>query len=202
MKKRLSSCDIFLSMKTNNLWFTADHHFGHKNVIEFSKRPFKNVDEMNSEMIRRWNEKIGIEDTVYHLGDFGLVSSSKLRQIREQLNGKIHLIIGNHESSALEISDCFESIQHYLELTIEDNYAFKGQRFIVLLHYAMKVWNASHYGTWHLYGHTHGELPDDETSLSFDVGVDCHNFYPISYNEVKEIMSKKKWTPPFEPRNK
>lgn len=87
-------------------------------------------------------------------------------------------------------------------MTIEDNDAFKGQRFIVLLHYAMKVWNASHYGTWHLYGHTHGELPDDETSLSFDVGVDCHNFYPISYDEVKEIMSTKKWTQPFEPRNK
>jgi calcineurin-like phosphoesterase family protein len=86
-------------------------------------------------------------------------------------------------------------------LTIEDNDVF-NQRFILLLQYAMKVWNASHYGTWHLYVHTNGELPDHETSLSFDVGVDCHNFYPISYDEVKEIMSTKKWTQPFEPKNK
>jgi len=189
-------------MKPDHLWFTSDHHFGHKNVIEFSKRPFQNVDEMNAEMIRRWNEKVGKDDIVYHLGDFGLMSAGKLRQIREQLNGKIHLIIGNHESSALDIPDCFESIQPYLELTIEDEDAFKGQRFIVLFHYAMKVWNASHYGTWQLYGHTHGEMPDDETSLHFDVGVDCHDFFPLSYAEVKQIMAKKKWTPPFEPRNR
>ena len=176
-------------MASNNIWFTSDHHFGHKNIIEFSKRPFSNIDEMNSELIRKWNEKIGKEDIVYHLEDFALMSSGKLRQLREQLNGKIHLITGNHESSALDCPDCFEWIKDYHELTISDEDAFKGQRFIVLFHYAMRVWNASHYGTWHLYGHSHGDLQDDETSLSFDVGVDCHDFYPISYEEVKQIMA-------------
>jgi hypothetical protein len=45
-------------------------------------------------------------------------------------------------------------------------------------------------------------LPDDETSLSFDIGVDCHDFYPLSYQDVKNIMAKKKWTSPFELRNR
>jgi hypothetical protein len=59
----------------------------------------------------------------------------------------------------------------------------------------------AHRGVWQLYGHSHGTLSDDEMALSFDVGVDCHNFYPISYEEVKEIMKQKKWTPPFGPRD-
>lgn len=52
-----------------------------------------------------------------------------------------------------------------------------------------------------LYGHSHGTLPDDEAALSFDVGVDCHNFYPVSYEEVKAVMARKKWTPPFAARD-
>ncbi len=185
----------------DHIWFTADHHFGHRNVIEYSKRPFSSVEEMNETMITRWNEKVGKEDTVYHLGDFALMSSGKVRQLVARLNGKIHLISGNHESSARDAGECFAWIKDYEELTVSDADAHKGERFIVLFHYAMRVWNASHYGTWHLYGHSHGELPDDETSLSFDVGVDCHNFYPLSYNDVKAIMAKKHWKAPFEARN-
>lgn len=184
----------------NKIWFTSDHHFGHKNIIKFSNRPFATVDEMNSEMIKRWNEKVGEDDIVYHLGDFSLISSSKTRQIIEQLNGKICLITGNHETSALACANYFEWIKDYYELTVQDEDAYRGERFIVLFHYAMRVWNASHHGTWQLYGHSHGELPDDETALSFDVGVDSHNFYPLSYEDVKNIMAKKKWKSPFEPK--
>lgn len=104
-------------MDTNKIWFTSDHHFGHKNIIEFSKRPFANADEMNAEMVKRWNEKVGQDDLVYHLGDFALMSSGKVRQLRAQLNGRICLITGNHESSALECADCFEWIKDYYELT-------------------------------------------------------------------------------------
>jgi calcineurin-like phosphoesterase family protein len=130
-----------------------------------------------------------------------LTASSKARQILAQLNGRIHLITGNHESAALACTDCFEWVKDYYELIVEDPEAHQGKRLIVLFHYAMRVWNASHHGSWQLYGHSHGQLPDDETMLSFDVGVDCHDFYPISYQEVKVIMAKKSWIPPFAPRN-
>lgn len=190
-----------LKMEPAKTWFTSDHHFGHKNIITFSNRPFASVDEMNEELIRRWNEKIGKEDDVYHLGDFALMSAGKTRQLLERLNGRIHLIAGNHESAALECASSFVWIKDYYELTVPDPDAHQGKRFIVLFHYAMRVWNASHYGTWQLYGHSHGELPDDETMLSFDVGVDCHDYYPLSYDDVKAIMARKKWKPPFETRN-
>ena len=61
----------------------------------------------------------------------------------------------------------------------------------------MRIWRSDFRGTWHLYGHSHGNLPDKEDRLAFDVGVDCHNFYPLSYDEVKAIMKTKNWTPPF-----
>ena len=179
------------------VWFTSDHHFGHKNIIKYSKRPFNSVDEMDEEMIRRWNAKVGKEDRVYHLGDVGLCSPERLGQILDRLNGKIHLIKGNHETAALANPRRFEWIKDYFELKLPDTNAHQGSRFIVLMHYAMRVWNASHHGTWMLYGHSHGSLPDDPHALSFDAGVDCHDFSPLSYEEVKGIMKQKDWKPPF-----
>jgi hypothetical protein len=59
----------------------------------------------------------------------------------------------------------------------------------------MRTWNKSHRGSWHLYGHSHGTLPDDPHSMSFDVGVDCHNYRPLSFEQVKAVMSKKLFKP-------
>jgi calcineurin-like phosphoesterase family protein len=64
---------------------------------------------------------------------------------------------------------------------------------IILCHYALRTWDQSHRGRYHLYGHSHGSLPDDETMLSFDVGVDCTNFFPLNFDEVKDRMASKKW---------
>ncbi|MDU1890082.1 MAG: metallophosphoesterase family protein [Dysgonomonas sp.] len=184
-------------MENPKIWFTSDTHFGHKNIIKFSERPFVDVDEMNETMIQRWNEVVGENDIVYHLGDFAFLTAGKLRQIISRLNGKICLIKGNHDESVSSCSECFEWIKDYYELIVDDEEAYRCKRLIVLLHYPLREWNGSHHGTWHLYGHVHGETEDDEKSLSFDVGVDCHNFYPLSYQDVKDIMSKKKWAPPF-----
>lgn len=183
-----------------NIFFTSDHHFGHKNIIKYSNRPFNDVTEMNEEMIKRWNSKVAPNDKVYHIGDMGMCSAEDMREILYRLNGRIFLIKGNHESSALAVPDRFEWIKDYFELSVKDPETKTGRQKITLLHYAMKVWRSSFRGTWHLYGHSHGSLKDDPSSLSFDVGVDCHDFYPLSYQEVKEIMKQKTWTPPFEER--
>jgi calcineurin-like phosphoesterase family protein len=66
-----------------------------------------------------------------------------------------------------------------------------GKQGIVLCHYARRVWPHSGRGAWHLYGHSHGNLPDEPLSLSMDVGVDTHIFLPWHFEEVKEIMEAK-----------
>lgn len=168
------------------IFFTADTHFDHSRIIKYCDRPFKSVDEMNGEMIKRWNDKVSNKDVVYHLGDFcfsrGNTGISNIKKFRYQLNGKIHLIIGNHddEDNCVD-SNCFDSVKYLSQIKID------GQK-IILCHYSMRVWNASHYGSWQLYGHSHGVLPDIG-GLTFDVGVDRFDFCPLSFDEVKDIMA-------------
>jgi calcineurin-like phosphoesterase family protein len=182
----------------SKIFFTSDHHFGHANIIRFCNRPFNDVHEMNEELIKRWNEKIGPSDEVYHLGDFALSSSELCNDVLGRLNGTKYLIAGNHESTALNNRKGFKWIKDYYELKVRDEENPNGTQRIVLFHYAMRVWRGDYRGAWHLYGHSHSNLPDKEDSLSFDIGVDCHDFYPLSYHEVKAIMQTKKWKPPFD----
>ena len=180
----------------SNIWFTSDHHWGHANIIRFSNRPFSNVEEMDEALVQRWNEVVKPGDMVYHVGDIFLHKDrSRAEEIRNRLAGQICLIKGNHESVATRMKDRFAWIKEYAEVKVDDPDAPGGRRLIVLCHYAFRVWNKSHHGSWHLYGHSHGSLPDDPNSLSFDVGVDCHDYRPISYARVAEIMAGKRFVP-------
>lgn len=178
------------------VWFTSDTHFGHGNVIKYSNRPFASVEEMEYELIRRWNEVVKPGDTIYHLGDVAFISKPEpLVKIISQLKGQKHLVLGNHDNEKLfrspEVARHWQTISHYKEIKVSDPEMDLGRKRIVLLHYAMKVWNQRHYGAWQLYGHSHGTLPDPKDSLQLDVGVDCHNYYPISYEQVKVLMAEK-----------
>jgi calcineurin-like phosphoesterase family protein len=168
-------------------FFTADHHFGHENIIKHCKRPFADVEEMNRVMVERWNAVVGPNDIVYHVGDIAYkFSRTDLRKIREQLNGQIYLVPGNHDKVALEMRDAWKLLPQCAEVSIGS-----PRQRIVLCHYALRVWNLSFHGAWHLYGHSHGTLPDNPHSLSFDVGVDCTNFTPMSEEEVIAKMTVK-----------
>lgn len=174
-----------------NFWFTSDTHFDHANIIRYSNRPFADVDEMNEALIANWNACVKPGDVVYHLGDFALarkVSSDRVRRLRERLHGSIHLVVGNHDSAATVNADCWTWVGDYKRIKIA------GQR-IVLLHYAMRVWHGQHRGAWHLYGHSHGNLPDDPESKSFDVGVDACDYRPVHFDEVAERMANKTFVP-------
>ena len=173
-----------------NYWFTSDTHFGHANIIKYCNRPFANVGEMDDAIIENWNKVVKHDDYIYHLGDFCFGRDERdFNSYFRRLNGKIIFIKGNHDKLTWRYRNAFfASYNSYNEIDIE------GQK-ITLCHYAMKVWNKSHRGAWHLYGHSHGSLPDDKNSLSFDVGVDCHEFKPINFEDVKHIMSKKTFKP-------
>ncbi len=177
-------------------WFTSDLHFGHANVIKYSRRPFANVDEMDEGLIAAWNERVAPTDSVHVIGDLSFHKPGRTAAIVSRLQGSIGLVLGNHDKKLPpEVLSRFAYVKDLHTVKVEDADAPGGIQRIVLCHYAMRVWDQSHRGAWQLYGHSHGSLPDDPRSRSIDVGVDCHGWHPISYDEVKAIMARKAWKP-------
>jgi calcineurin-like phosphoesterase family protein len=179
-----------------NLFFTSDEHFGHNNIIsKFQFRPFADLDEMTEGLIANHNARVGKGDLVFHNGDmfWRTFPIAKAHEVMDRLNGQHYYIRGNHE----ELMDKHQSLRERFIWTKDlatihppcppGTPKHPG---IVLCHYAMRVWNRSHTGRYHLYGHSHGELPEND-SLSFDVGVDCNNYAPVSLDEVNERMEEK-----------
>ena len=85
------------NFKGEKLFFTADTHFNHANIIKFCNRPFKSVEQMNETLITNWNSVISEDDIVFHLGDFCLGGAAEWTKLLDRLNGKIYLILGNHD---------------------------------------------------------------------------------------------------------
>jgi len=161
-----------------NINFTADSHFNHDNIIHFCQRPFSSAAEMNEALIAKWNARVGKGDVVYHLGDFAW---GDWEPILNRLNGDIILIRGGHDKKyEKKFGGRFLHIADLMDIVVQ-GYA------IVLCHYCMRVWNKSHYDSWHLFGHSHGRLP--ALGKSLDVGVDGHDFAPWSWEEVKGYMA-------------
>jgi len=152
------------------IYFTADTHFNHKNIIKYCNRPFKDIDEMNKVLIENWNKKVGKKEIIYHLGDFGF---GKLGIILDKLNGKIILIKGSHDKSTLKYKDRFIEIATLKEILYK-------KETITLCHYAMRVWPKSHYNSWHIFGHSHDKL--EPVGKSWDIGADNNNFTPLSFD--------------------
>jgi calcineurin-like phosphoesterase family protein len=173
---------------SQGIFFTSDQHYGHANVIRFCKRPFSDVEEMTEELIKRHNEVVKPGDLVYHLGDmfWRSLTPEQAVSIRLRLTGQHYYINGNHE----ERMD--QEAMKKLFIWRKDLAQIhpSGYPHVVLCHYAMRVWNGSHRGDYSLYGHSHGELPEND-SLSFDVGVDSWNYYPVSLEQVAEKMRAK-----------
>jgi calcineurin-like phosphoesterase family protein len=199
-------------------FFTSDTHYGHANIIIYTERPFlqkgdldqdnrwvskriarERANAMDDFIVKKHNEVVTPNDDVYHLGDYLYGRTDDVIRILRRLNFRnIYFIWGNHDSalkdfaSILRFYPDLKNRVHFLgdmgHITIE------GQE-IVLTHYAMKVWNRSHYGAWNLYGHSHGTLPDDPHARAIDVGVDVHGYRPLSFHEVSTYMSKKLFIP-------
>lgn len=153
-------------------FFTSDTHFGHENIIKYCNRPFLNVEEMNDLIIKKWNEKVKEEDIVIFLGDFCFAKAHKnFRYYNDKLNGNIIYIIGNHDT------------QNSLK-TI-----FKG---VEVEYNKKKIWCTHKPSDFkddydiNLVGHIHNNwlIKKHKNTIIFNVGVDVHNFYPISIDEI------------------
>lgn len=174
------------------VYFTSDLHFGHANIIRHCDRPFDCVDEMDHALIKNWNSRVGESDTVYIVGDMFFYSSSCIDSILQTLNGKKHLIIGNHDKQWMKRTDLnryFESVTPMLEL--KDN-----RRRFTLCHYPMMTWNNVGQGAFLIYGHIHNNTADFYWSLlksmdnAFNAGVDINGFSPVTFEELVENNRK------------
>ena len=155
------------------MWFfTADEHYGHANIIRFCNRPFGDVDAMDAELIARHNSVVGSEDVVVHAGDFTLQRKSRAKEYIKELNGEHIFVRGSHDRWLKSGCEIWEQ-------------EIAGQ-YVVVCHYAMRVWSRSHHNSWQLYGHSHGMLPP--IGKQWDVGVDNNEFFPVSYDQICEIM--------------
>jgi len=169
--------------EVKHLFFSADSHFQHTNIIKYCNRPFSSVEEMNEKLIQYWNETISDDDIVFHLGDFAFCGPTKVREIKEQLNGKIVLIKGNHDyDSTLKL---FDNVFDQLLLNLNGD-------LVYLNHYPFLTFaGPTHY---QLHGHIHlckGKNIDkyNLNSNQYDVGVDLNNYSPISWIDIKEKLT-------------
>jgi calcineurin-like phosphoesterase family protein len=179
------------------IFFTSDPHWGHANVIKYANRPFHNVDEMNTTLIKNLNQTVGVADELYILGDFIFGTVDKAVGILSQIKCQNkHFIFGNHDETMRDhrIKSFFKTMSEYKEIYVPDATASKGKQMICLMHYPMIEWNKGHRGSWMLHGHTHGNLkyPGDlKNNRITDVGVDCWNYKPVSYEELKELFKNR-----------
>ena len=141
--------------------YISDTHFSHKNILHYDNRPFKSTEEMDEEMIRRWNEAVAPEDHVYILGDFHWGKESEWIDILPRLNGQKTLILGNHDITPQKSRKYFADVKDYK--VVDDN----GRR-VVLCHYPIPCYKNHFYGWYHLYGHVHN---------SFEWNMMEHNRY-------------------------
>lgn len=162
-------------------YFTGDWHLDHANIIKYCNRPFKSVGEMNSTIIDNINDVVMPNDRIFNVGDVAL--RANLGALRKRINCKnIFVVPGNH--------DRVNELKNHFTV-LPQCYVYENEGYsIVLCHYAMRVWARSHHGVAHLYGHSHGTLPPIDGLMTFDVGVDCWNYKPLSLNQVKAEMKR------------
>lgn len=194
----------------SNIWFTGDEHLGHANIIEFCKRSFDTVGEMDSGIVKSHNDVVDKDDLVYHHGDFTLGGFDVFESYAAMLNGTHYFLPGSHdhrwwgqfidrfpdgyahcgEAKVFLLSPIHTVVLQPQEIdNISEFVSPPYSLDLVLCHYAMRVWPKSHFGSWHLYAHSHGRLPGE--GYSFDAGWDNWR-RPISLEEVIEVMLSKK----------
>lgn len=190
--------------KDQKIFFTSDTHYGHKNVLNFCKRPYKDIKSMNEGLIENWNKIVNHNDIVFVLGDFVWFSDSRtIARISNKLNGKhIYIICGNHDKlSGFKRID--ESRIHVLsDISVIYLSFFGNNRIyeIICSHYPLMTWAHREKGAINLFGHIHSGPDVDNTTdfdlplwkgFQYDVGVDNNEYFPI---EIRDIFKKLKYS--------
>lgn len=166
------------------IFFTADQHFGHENIISLAGRPFSSVLEMNEEMVSRWNGKVGESDVVYILGDL-FFRCDNVERILERLRGQKILITGNHDPSwmdGVDLARYFVSSCHSMEVQGDG-------RAYTLCHYPMLTWRGE-CRSYMIHGHIHANTDLDFWPLIkgrervLNAGVEVNDYAPVTFEEL------------------
>ena len=189
--------EIRFNYKTSEkLFWTSDTHFNHKNIMEYCKRPFASIEEMNETIIENWNRVVSPDATVFHLGDFAFGTIAQWEEVRARLNGNIHLILGNHDFHTYtnyreRLSEMFASVS--MQQVIE-----VGKHKIWMNHYPFLTFAGIYREknpAWQLFGHVHLSNKSNGKDLSrldslldvqYEVGVDFNNYTPVSFETIRE----------------
>lgn len=174
------------------IWFTADTHFGHANIIAACGRPWETADEMSDALIANINASVGVEDVLYILGDFSYkMTRADAAALRTRIACRhVRLVNGNHDKNWAEYPAGpdgrrpFEEVRDYVELKLE------GGRKVALFHYPMVEWASAYHDALHLHGHIHSrgveynERNREQGLYRYDVGVDANGYAPVSIGKI------------------
>lgn len=166
-------------------YYISDTHFCHENIIKYCHRPFSSIGEMNTVIIKKWNSKVKKEDTVFHLGDFGLTKSTEapsapkdtFKSVISQLNGNIILINGSHDSN----NGC---------KSIIESMVIKTGGFRIYMTHDPKY--AKEQYPFNFTGHRHGKdgmFNKKGKSIVVDLSVENTDYYPLNINEIMQLYS-------------
>ena len=166
-------------------FYTADLHFGHKNIIGFDSRPFDSVEQMDRLLIEWWNQKVTDADTVYIIGDLCYRSVHDPSWYLTRLRGKKYLIIGNHDGPLLEDEKALSLLSGLDKMmTVTD-----GGREICLCHFPLAEWDGFFGGAWHVYGHIHNKKEETYQIMktrdrALNAGCMLNGFVPVTFDEL------------------
>lgn len=167
------------------IYYIADTHFGHENVMKFDNRPFASADEMDQTIINNWNAIVNERDDVYILGDFAYRSGKPYSWYLQQLKGCKHLIVGNHDSKLLKDTvamEYFVSVDTMAKIV--DN-----SQSVILCHYPIIEWDGYFRNSYHVYGHIHNAknrayevMAEEERALN--AGCMINQYMPVTLDQL------------------
>lgn len=161
----------------SNVFVTSDTHFYHGNIIRYCNRPFSSVEEMNEKLIENWNSVVGPNDKVIHLGDFCFGNKTKVKEVFSKLNGKIDLVMGNHDR---------HKIKDYYEIGFHRVYdkSILIHNFVILSHAPLQ-WIKDGDVYLNVYGHVHNmEIYNTWTKNTCCACVERHDYKPIPMDRI------------------
>lgn len=162
----------------SKVWLISDNHFNHQKIIEYCNRPFKTVEQMNEEMIKKWNSVVKEDDKIYHLGDFGFGSKEQIANVISKLNGRIFLILGNYDN---------HTPQWYRDAGVKEVYDHPIiiKDFIVLSHAPQPFICDSRTPYVNFFGHIHdSKMFETYGPRHFCACVERHDYKPVNIEEV------------------